>query len=271
MAAFWQDPLGWLKNEKDRAATAYYSPNPEAKKAAAETSAGQSMDPAAYASAFSGDGGGQTSATDAVDKTIAANRPDVNGPFGNIDWTKNQDGTWTMNQGFTGPLGGVAGSLQSQLAGIWGQPMMTGDKARQQAIEAAYGQSTSRLDPRFAREEEALRTRLVNQGLDPQSEAYVQALREFGLNKNDAYSSAMNSAIGQGTAAGQAVFNQDMQARNAPLQELIGLKGLLPGQGGASGGDYMSALQNQQQQQASQNQFWTDLLGGLVKLGTAIV
>jgi hypothetical protein len=185
----------------------------------------------------------QQGAMDAIDKTIASNRSDVSGPFGTTDWTKNADGTWGMKQGFSGPMQGSTDAMGRQLADAWGSPMMTGETARTQAIDAAFGQAKSRLDPMFDQREQKMKTQLANQGLDPTSEAYATALGNFGRERNDAFGSAMNGAIAQGTAAGNSIFQQDQQRRMAPLQAMGAAKNLLPGQGGASGGNYMGAFE----------------------------
>lgn len=62
-----------------------------------------------------------------------------------------------------------------------------------------YGRA--RLDPRFERETEALRTRLANQGIAPGSEAYNREMELLGQTKNDAYNQLMlqgrNTALGE--------------------------------------------------------------------------
>lgn len=203
----------------------------------------------------------------AIDKGIFANRPDVNGPFGSTDWTKNADGTWSMSQGFNGQLGGASNSLQQQMADALSRPAMTGDQARDQAINGAYSQATSRLDPMWNQREEQMRTRLLNQGLDPQSEAYANALSQFGRDRNDAYSSAMNGAIGQGTVAGQATFNMNQQARSQPLQDMLGMRGLLPGAPQGGGADYAEAQRHADEQQG---RFWQNVANG-VKTGAELL
>jgi hypothetical protein len=75
---------------------------------------------------------------------------------------------------------------------------------------------SKRLDPRFAQEEEALRTRLVNQGLRPGTAAFNAEFSNFSQGKNDAY----NQLLLQGR--GQAV--QEMLAeRNQPINEISAL------------------------------------------------
>lgn len=111
------------------------------------------------------------------------------------------------------------------------------DAGRQQVIDALYGESTKRLDPQFQQSEEALRTRLANQGInDPNSDAYKTAMQDFNFSKNDAYGSARNSAIAaggdeqtrefglQGTERDRAI-NESLQQRNQPLNEAAALLG----------------------------------------------
>src|SRR5512140_2294144 len=95
-----------------------------------------------------------------------ANRPNQQNAFGGqVNWQQGPGGQWTQTQGFGGPLGSASARLQGQAAQNLGQPVDmsqfqagTGDAARQQAIDAAYQQATSRLDPQFAQRDNALRT-----------------------------------------------------------------------------------------------------------------
>lgn len=183
----------------------------------------------------------------AVDKQIKANRPSIFTPFGSQQWTQDANGNWTLNSGLTGQMGDVASMLQGQVGSMFGQPVMTGDAASKKAIDAAYGQATSRLDPMWGQREEQLKSQLANQGLDPTSKAYADALGQFGRDRNDAYSSAMNNAVGLGNQAAQSVFGMNLHAQNAPLQRLLQMQNLLavPGfsQAGSAGGtDYLGAF-----------------------------
>ena len=172
------------------------------------------------------------------------NRLNTSNPFASV--TFGPDGS--VSQQFSGGLGVAANGLQGQAAGLanpmdWNQfgALGNGDDARNQAITAAYGQATSRLDPQWDQRMEAQRTQLLNQGLDPSSEAYKNAMRDANFARNDAYSSAMNGAIAQGTAAGDSAFRNNMSARqqaiveamkrrSQPLDELGQLQGFLSGQ-----------------------------------------
>jgi hypothetical protein len=184
--------------------------------------------------------------TQAWDRTTAANRPSIATPYGGQSWSKDANGNWQLSQGFSGPLAGANDSLGSQYAEMLRQPMADGQQARDQAIGAAYGQATSRLDPQWDKRQEALRTQLLNQGLDPSSEAGRESMHESDLSRNDAYTSAMNSAIGQGQAAGDSVFRNNLASRMAMPQQMQMMQDLLkpPGFNAAGSSPTMQILQS---------------------------
>jgi len=171
----------------------------------------------------------------------------------------------------------------------------TGDAARQQAIDASYGQATSRLDPRFEKQKESQAAALRNQGLRPGDEAYDRALSETGEQENDAYNQAMFSSIREGGAEGSRVHGmnlanagfgntvrqsqvaEEMQRRGFSLNEInalisgqqVGMPSM-PGfsQAGVSQGvDYSGAAQNQygasMDQYNARNAGWNSLMSGL--------
>jgi hypothetical protein len=158
-----------------------------------------------------------------------ANRPNQSNPYASSTWTQGPNGEWSQQTAFNGPLAGANASLQQQAANNLSTPFSlsslgtlgTGDDARNQAITGAYNQATSRLDPAFQQRENALRTRLQNQGLQEGSAAFKNAMSQFGNERNDAYTSAMNMAIGQGTAAGDSVFRNNLASRQQGLEELL--------------------------------------------------
>lgn len=223
-----------------------------------------------------------------------ANRPNQRNAFGGeVNWQQGPNGQWTQTQGFGGLLGGTAQNLQGQAAANLGQPVdmsqfnpQSGDAARQQAIDSAYQQATSRLDPQWAQREEGMRTQLLNQGLDPSSEAYRNAMGNLVRERNDAYSSAMNAAIGQGTAAGDSAFRNNLMAqqtnlanllrgRQLPLEEMQQLQGLLAQPGVPQSNDALTAAiaQNNADMARWQNEQGAnaDVAGGAgALLGTAL-
>lgn len=230
----------------------------------------------------------------AVDRQTQANRPNQSTDNASSSWSQSPDGKWSQQLRLNGPLGDANKALQGQAASALSTPLdysglqslNTGADARDQAITSAYGQATSRLDPRFAQQEDALRTRLLNQGLAEGSQAYNQAFGQFGRDKNDAYSSAMNGAIGQGTSAGSAIFNQSLagrqqgmsellRQRQQPLSELQQMQGLtnMPGVAQAGRGEtpnYFGAGQQLHEDEvrkwATEQGMTTDMINGLVNI-----
>ncbi|RKH08994.1 tail fiber domain-containing protein [Corallococcus sp. CA047B] len=207
----------------------------------------------------------------------SANRPDISTPYAYQKWTQDPtSGEWAMQTGYNGALGDTSNALQKQAAANMAQPfdwgqfgdvpqfgdIGSGEAARQQAIDAAYGQASSRLDPQWQQREDAMRTRLLNQGLTEGSEAYNQQMGTLGRERNDAYTSAMNSAIGQGTSAGDSVFRNNLsgaqarfsgdmaarqtalaealRARGMPMEEMGSMQSLLALPGFNGGGGYQS-------------------------------
>jgi len=98
--------------------------------------------------------------------------------------------------------------------------------ARQQVIDSLYGQSQSRLDPRFQSEQVAMENQLANSGIPRGSEAFSSAMRDFNLGKNDAYQSAQNAAIQAGGAEQSRLFGIGTEARRNSINEQNYLRGL---------------------------------------------
>lgn len=126
----------------------------------------------------------------------------------------------------------------------------------------------SRLDPQFARDEEALRTRLINQGIGQGSEAYDHEFERFNQAKNDARMQAVLQGQNYGGAESQqqlALRNQAIQEynaqRNAPLNEYTALTAgqqvqnpnfSSSGYQGAQAPDYANLVNQQYQSQMNQ-------------------
>tara|TARA_R110000824_G_scaffold394108_1_gene593708 strand:+ start:891 stop:1787 length:897 start_codon:yes stop_codon:yes gene_type:complete len=134
-------------------------------------------------------------------------------------------------------IGRVEGSLATPFSydGMPAAPQAD-SAARQQTIDSLYGQYQSRLDPQFQTQQTALETQLANQGIGVGSDAYNKSMESFGRTRNDAYTSAMNQAVGAGGAEQSRLFglqgNQRERAiqeasyqRGVPLNELTALMG----------------------------------------------
>jgi len=112
------------------------------------------------------------------------------------------------------------GSLaQSQIPGVqqqYSQPMNS--QSVQDVSNKAYGAMTSRLDPQWDARSTQNETKLVNQGLRPGDEAYTNAMRDFGNQRNDAYQQANLAAIQtmpQTYQLESAQYNQPLNTLNA--------------------------------------------------------
>lgn len=150
----------------------------------------------------------------------------------------------------------------------------TGDRARQQAIDAVYGQYTSKLDPMFQRQNTDLETSLINKGFDMNSAAAREQLANQSRNQADAYQQALNSAVTQGNetqnqnfmqqlqagsfnnSARQQLFDEMLRGKSAAwgdVQNILGMnqmqmpQGMQGAMGNAQAPDYMNAAQNQYQ------------------------
>jgi hypothetical protein len=91
----------------------------------------------------------------------------------------------------------------------------------QQARDAAYGFSASRLNPEWQARGNQFQTGMANQGLDPGTEAFGNASRQFGQQQNDAYSQARAQAFGLGNQTQQVGIQQAM----LPYQQYGALTG----------------------------------------------
>ena len=133
----------------------------------------------------------------------------------------------------------------------------------------------TRLDPQFAQSEDALRTRLANQGIQPGSQAWNAEMTKFGQNKNDAYNSLYLSGRAQGA-------QEALTERNQPINEVTALlsgsqvsqpnfintrEPTIPTTDTA--GIINSNFNQQQQNYQTQLQQQNALMGGLFGLGAA--
>lgn len=189
-----------------------------------------------------------------------------------VSLSPEQQAIQDQNQGAQLNLAGMANDQSAFVRDYLAEPADFDTSAIEGRLDELGRQ---RIDPRFAREEDALRTRLANQGIGPGSEAYNREMEAFNQNRNDAYNSLYLTGRSQ-------AFNELATMRNQPLNEIIGmLSGTQiqsPGQAnfqpqGAATTDYASLINenynqrynNWQQQQASSGA----LLGGLFKgIGT---
>lgn len=190
-----------------------------------------------------------------------------------------------MNQLGEQQIGRISDAVSSpySYAGIQNALPTSGDiMAQQMRAEEAL---MSRINPQFAQQEEALRTRLINQGIGQGSQAYQREMESFNQAQNDARMQAVLAGQQYGTAAQNQALQRRLQEideynaqRNAPLNEYIGLTSgtqivnpqfQSTGYGGIQPFDIAGAMRNyySNQQAAANNQ--QSAMGSLFGLGGA--
>lgn len=145
------------------------------------------------------------------------------------------------------------------------------EAATDQIDQKLYDLGAQRLDPRFARQEEDLRTRLANQGITQGSEAFNREMDLLGQQRNDAYNQLMLQGRGQAASEVNMPINQitallsgsQVQNPNVALSQPQGAA--TTDVAGLINQNYGQRLNNWQQQNAQRQ----GLLGGLFGLGAA--
>ncbi len=181
---------------------------------------------------------------------------------------KGQDDQTKLNLAQTGNQ--QSAFLKDYLGNVW-NPDTSAIEGRLMEL------GTQRLDPRFAQEEDRLRTRLENQGVTAGSEAWNREMSAFGQNKNDAFNQLMLQGRGQAMGELAAI-------RNQPLNEISALMGgsqvQTPNFGifqpqGAATTDVAGLINNNYNQRLgawnTQQQGQQSLLGGLFGLGASAI
>jgi hypothetical protein len=159
------------------------------------------------------------------------NRVDQTNPFGSSNWTvtgTNPDGTpkWSQSTTFSEPLqqnfntyfglnNALGQSAQGQLGRV--QEMLAKPFDLNTETENRINQMMSaRLNPELERQEDALRTRLTNQGIREGTESWDRAMERQGRMATDSRNQMWLSARAQGA-------NEAMTQRQFPLQEFNSL------------------------------------------------
>lgn len=210
---------------------------------------------------------------------------DQNNPWGSVDYSQNGVNSFTDSQGnvietprysqtttFSPEqqaifdrtqaaqtnLAGLAEQQSGMLQDHLGRPFSFDNR---DAENWAYDLGASRLDPRFAREQDSLETRLANQGVAPGSRAWEASMSQQGQTENDAYNQLMlqgrSQAFGEAKTiydapvntisallSGSQVSNPAMQSGATPTAPVAGVDyaGLVGQQYQAESRNYQSAL-----------------------------
>ncbi|MGN6535212.1 MAG: hypothetical protein ACTHKQ_05705 [Mesorhizobium sp.] len=169
-------------------------------------------------------------------------------------------------------------TLGNNLSGQLGDKLTGNFTIGNEATEARlFDLGSKRLDPQFAQQEEALRTRLLNSGIREGSAAWNSEMGRFQQGKNDAYNSLLLQGRGQAT---QEQLAEDNQRINQISALLSGGQVSQPNFMGANISpipttDNGSIIANYDQQKLAawkqQQQTMGGLFGGLMGLGGKII
>jgi hypothetical protein len=104
-------------------------------------------------------------------------------------------------------------------------PGLYGNAGSQQALaqqqqDAMYDQQKRYLDPQYDLQSKQLQAQLANQGVTYGTDAYNNAMTQFGSQQNQAYGAARDSAINSGNQYANTLFNQNLAAHNAGMADI---------------------------------------------------
>lgn len=169
-------------------------------------------------------------------------------------------------------VGGVTNTSLNNVNAAIAQPF---DLSAARGTEISDIQKTF-LDPQWDNQQKQLENHLLNQGIRPGSDAYINAMRQFQQQRDDAYNKMFLDAF---STANQAALTQ----RNLPLTDYATLAGTLqpvtgepapintpsPGVATTPVGQYIYDSYNAQANQAAQNN--AGLYGLIGTVGSAII
>jgi hypothetical protein len=180
---------------------------------------------------------------EAAKYATVANRANQYNPYGSLTWEKGATDydPWTQRVNFT-PQGQQLFDLQNQQDLSYAQTAAKGfDTVKGMFENPNIDQSTlpaapinagmtaqqammSRLQPTLERNEEALRTRLANQGIGLGSQAYGREMNLQGQQANDMYLQSAAQGINMDAAARERALNEAYTAQSRPLDLINSLR-----------------------------------------------
>lgn len=177
------------------------------------------------------------------------NNYDTSSPYGSVNWTQSPSGQYTQstslspaeqsifNQSTSAQSGalGIANQAIPQIStamsagnpyenlpglqyGAQGGPIQSSvgsqdiNQSVNNAANAAYNTETQYLNPQWSQATEQEQSQLANQGLNPNSAAYQNAMTIFGGQENQAYQGAANAAVTAGNAEQNTLYGQQLQS-----------------------------------------------------------
>lgn len=172
--------------------------------------------------------------------TQLLNMVDQHTPTGSLDYTQNGTSSWTGPDGKTysvpkftstttlspaeqqlldltnktkANVGQIGVDQSAKIGGLLGTNLDLNTATEGKIDELG----AKRLTPQFDRSEDALRTRLANQGIQPGSAPWNAEMDQFGRTKNDAFDQLYLTGRGQGA-------QEALTERNQPINEIAALE-----------------------------------------------
>jgi hypothetical protein len=161
-----------------------------------------------------------------AERATAANRVNQQTPFGSLTYTQtgvdaNGNPIWSANQSFSPEVAGTMSNISNQINRNIGQGFNPQLPSYGINPNEAYSDAIlRRLEPVQERQQKALDARLANQGIMRGSEAYQNAMTDFGQRQNDQLTSAIVGGMQTGLQANQQAYNQAFGNYNLPLAQL---------------------------------------------------
>jgi hypothetical protein len=192
----------------------------------------------------------------------------------NVTLSPEQQKTYDQQQGAEFNLAQLANQQSGFLKDYMAKPVDLSNEATEARL---WELGSSRLEPQFARDEQALRTSLINRGVREGSDAWSAAMGDMGEARNDARNSLLLSGRSQAT-------QEALAERNQPINEiaalLSGSQVEVPGfsniaqptipttdNAGLINQNYQQQLANWQQK----NSMTQGILGGMFGLGSSLI
>lgn len=130
-----------------------------------------------------------------------------------VSYTPEGQAIYDQTTGAQLNLATLANEQSGRLNTLLAEPVDLSNEAVETQLFDAY---RDRMDPYWDDREASIESRLANQGIMRGSEAFTNAMDQYGQERNDAYTSAGLAARGQ-------AINEILTARNQPINEIIGL------------------------------------------------
>jgi hypothetical protein len=227
----------------------------------------------------------------------AGSHTNQNGPFGNVNYTANPDGTWTQNTSYNPQVQqammgqyGLANSQNATLQNAFNSGMFNNmgqiDTSKLAAAPVNAGMTAqnaimSRLQPQMQHQNEALQAQLANQGIGEGSDAYQRAMTQQSQNNNDLMSQAAAQGISLDQNARNQGLNEQISMQNQPLNYFNSLRSgsqvSAPNFGTVNGSGVNALTAGQNQYNAglnsanASNAYNNNMLGGLFSMGGSLM